>query len=194
MLRRSGGLPGDLPARVLVKLPPAVADAQANLIRRLTVGDLSRWGLTPPEEGIFTLDRRCHRAPAIVERPVIDAIRAGRIEIVAAVQALDESGALLSDQTRLEPDAIIAATGYGTGLQPLVGHLGVLDRHGVPLGHGGPSAAPGLRFLGYRPGPGQIGYIAREARRAARGIVRELAGGQHGPPDRLSTNPPVASS
>jgi putative flavoprotein involved in K+ transport len=45
MLRQSGGLPGDLPARALLRLPPRVADRQAGLVRRLTVGDLSRWGL-----------------------------------------------------------------------------------------------------------------------------------------------------
>ena len=32
----------------------------------------------------------------------------------------------------MEPDAVIAATGYRSGLEPLVGHLGVLDAHGVP--------------------------------------------------------------
>jgi hypothetical protein len=45
---------------------------------------------------------------------------------------------------------VIAATGYTTGLEPLVGHLDVLDERGVPLIHGGPAAAAGLRFIGYQ--------------------------------------------
>jgi hypothetical protein len=40
--------------------------------------------------------------------------------------------------------------------------------------HGGPPAAPGLRFVGYTPRPGQIGYMGREARRAAREINDEM--------------------
>jgi hypothetical protein len=44
---------------------------------------------------------------------------------------------------------------------------------GVPRVHGGPAALPGLRFIGYRPAPGQIGDMGREGRRAARAIKRE---------------------
>jgi len=35
--------------------------------------------------------------------------------------------------SRIQPDAVIAATGYRRGLDELVGHLGVLDSNGVPL-------------------------------------------------------------
>ena len=67
----------------------------------------------------------------------------------------------------------MAATGYSRGLEPLVGHLGVLDERGVPRVHGGPAAAPGLRFVGYAPRPGQIGHMGREARQAAKQINNE---------------------
>jgi hypothetical protein len=52
--------------------------------------------------------------------------------------------------------------------------MGVLDERGVPLIHGGPATAPGLRFIGYQPRPGQIGYIGAEAKRAAKQIKKEL--------------------
>ncbi len=39
----------------------------------------------------------------------------------------------------------------------------------------GAPAAPGLRFMGYLPAPGQIGDMGREGRRAAKGITAELA-------------------
>jgi hypothetical protein len=35
-------------------------------------------------------------------------------------------------------------------------------------------AAQGLRFIGYVPRPGGLGYMAKEAKRAARAIAREL--------------------
>jgi cation diffusion facilitator CzcD-associated flavoprotein CzcO len=174
MLRQSGGLPGDLPAVVLMRFPVRFADSQARLVSRLTVGDLSAYGLTPPEEGVFSLTRRLGRAPAIVDKTVIQAIRDRRIEITAAVESFDESGVALADGTRAEPDAIVAATGYTSGLKPLVGHLGVIDERAVPRVQGGPAAAPGLRFIGYAPRPGQIGYVGTEAKRAAREIRREL--------------------
>jgi cation diffusion facilitator CzcD-associated flavoprotein CzcO len=174
ILRQAGPLPGDVPATLMYRLPPQIGDRQTRLIRRLTIGDLSAHGLGPPKEGIMSRVHREGKAPAILDQPVIDAIKQRRIEITAAVDSLDTTGVVLADQTRLEPHAVIAATGYTTGLEPLVGHLDVLDQRGVPLIHGGPAAAPGLRFIGYQPRPAQIGYIGGEATRAAKQIKTEL--------------------
>jgi hypothetical protein len=173
MLRQSGAMPGDLPAIALLRLPARIADPPARLVRRLSIGDLSDVGLIPPAEGPFARHHREAKAPAIVDKEVIDAIKERRIGIVAGLQAFERHEVLLADGTRLGPDAVIAATGYSRGLEPLVGHLGVLDEHGAPRVHGGPPAAPGLRFIGYAPRPGQIGYMGREARRAAREIASE---------------------
>lgn len=173
MLRQSGAMPGDLPAIALLSLPPRIADVPARLVRRLSIGDLSEYGLLPPAEGLFARHHREGKAPAIVDQEVIDAIKARRIGIVAGLHEFEEHEVVLSDGTRLEPQVVIAATGYTRGLQPLVGHLGVLDESGSPSVHGGPPAAPGLRFIGYAPRPGQIGHMGREARRAAREITNE---------------------
>jgi putative flavoprotein involved in K+ transport len=67
-------------------------------------------------------------------------------------------------------DTIIAATGFRTGLQPLVGHLDVLDDEGMPRG-GGSAIAAGLYFLGYEKG---VGVIGPRARRATRELCHRL--------------------
>jgi cation diffusion facilitator CzcD-associated flavoprotein CzcO len=175
IFRMAGPIPGEYPALLLEALPPRIADPQVAFVQRKSVGDLSRWGLTEPTEGFFARARRETKVPAIVDPEVIDAIKAGAIEIVAAVESVDRAGVTLADGTTLRPDAIIAATGYSTGLAPLVGHLGVLSDRGEPTLHGGPPAVPGLRFIGYRPRPAQVGLLGREARRAARQVKRELA-------------------
>jgi cation diffusion facilitator CzcD-associated flavoprotein CzcO len=175
MPRQSGGMPGDLPALALLSLPPRLSDPIARFVRRMSIGDLSGYGLTVPAEGPFARMRRQGKAPAIVDAHVIDAIKDGRIGILAGLEAFDGRAAVLVDGTRLEPDLVVAATGYRRGLEPLVGHLGVLDDHGLPRVHGGPAAAPGLRFIGYVPRPGQIGLMGREATRIAREIKRETA-------------------
>jgi cation diffusion facilitator CzcD-associated flavoprotein CzcO len=172
VLRSLGGLPGDPVAGALLRLPARVADAQDRMMRRLLLGDLSPYGLARPGEGPFTRLRRLGAAPAVVDERVIETIKDRRIEVVAGVEALDATGVLLSDGARVEPDAIIAATGYRCGLETLVGHLGVLDQLGRPRAVGGREAAPGLRFLGFVPRPGQIGCMGGEARRAAREITR----------------------
>jgi cation diffusion facilitator CzcD-associated flavoprotein CzcO len=156
-------------AVAFMKLPPRIGDAVMRFVRSRTVGDLSAFGLPVPDEGVFSRLRRLHVAPMIVDAEVIDAIRDRRIEIVGAVEGFDETGVLLAGGARAEPDAVIAATGYRTGLEPVVGHLGVLDAQGVPNGE----PLPGLRFVGYDPRPAQLRYGGREAERAARAIARD---------------------
>ncbi len=161
---------GPFLARQVVKLPTARADRLMSFVRRKRIGDLSPFGLPEPEEGVVSRLKRLGVAPAIVDREVLDAIRAGRIEIVSAVEALDGSGVILADGSRIEPDAVIAATGYRTGLEPMVGHLGVLDEQGAPVTNVA-EAAPGLRFVAYVHRPGLIGLMGEEAREVARGIA-----------------------
>jgi putative flavoprotein involved in K+ transport len=162
---------GPLFGRLVVKLPTERADRLMSFIRRKKIGDLTPFGLPEPEEGVVSRLKRLRVAPAIIDREVLDAIKHGRIEIVGAVESLDERGVDLAGGSRIEPDAVIAATGYRTGLEPLVGELGVLDEHGAPLTTVA-EAAPGLRFVGYIPRPAQIGLMGAEAKEAAHGIAR----------------------
>jgi cation diffusion facilitator CzcD-associated flavoprotein CzcO len=162
---------GPFLARQVVKLPTARADRLMSFVRRKRIGDLTEFGLPEPEEGVVGRLKRLGVAPAIVDREVLDAIRERRIEIVGAVEALDEGGAQLAGGDRIEPDAVIAATGYRTGLGPMVGHLGVLDEHDAPVTTVA-EAAPGLRFVAYVHRPGLIGLMGEEAREAARGIAK----------------------
>jgi cation diffusion facilitator CzcD-associated flavoprotein CzcO len=169
-----GALPGDMIAVTLLHLPVRFGDALARFGRRTALGDLSGHGLPVPEEGIFARLRRLGVAPAIVDEEVIEAIKVGRIEVVGGVESLDATGVQLADGARLEPDTVICATGYRRILEPLVGHLDVLGERGAPRLVGHTPAAPGLRFIGYVPRPGGLGYTAKEAKRAARAIAREL--------------------
>jgi cation diffusion facilitator CzcD-associated flavoprotein CzcO len=162
---------GPLLARGVMKLGPRRADRLMSFVRRREIGDLTEFGLPEPDEGIFSRLMRLGVAPAIVDKEVIEAIKQRRIEIVGGVESLDEVGVQLADGSRIEPDAVIAATGYRCGLEPVVGHLGVLNESGVPLVPSGDEAAPGLRFIGYRPRPAHIGLMAREATHAAKAIA-----------------------
>ncbi|HEX5979545.1 MAG TPA: NAD(P)/FAD-dependent oxidoreductase [Thermoleophilaceae bacterium] len=167
---------GPLLANALRRLPPKPVDELMKAVRKKEIGDLTEYGLPVPEEGLFSRLRRLSVAPAIVDKEMIDAIRDGRIEIVAGVESLDVSGVSLADGSRIEPDAVVAATGYRTGLEPLVGHLGVLNERGVPHAPQGQEAAPGLRFVGYKPLPAHLGQMRHDAKRAAREIAAGMSG------------------
>ena len=172
-----GGLPGDLVSLPLYRAPVRIADAVGRAARKANLGDLSEFGLPIPDQGTFERVKRLDRVPTLVDMDVIDAIRDGSIEVVATVDAFEGSKVVLVDGSRLDPDAAILATGYVRGLEPLVGHLGVLDERGKPVVIGEKPAAEGLRFLGYLIRPSFIGYIGKLSRRTAKRIAKELSAG-----------------
>ena len=70
-------------------------------------------------------------------------------------------------------DAVVAATGYRTGLERLLPQPGLVDPHGYPYVHGGRPAAPGLYFLGFSVTlGGALRDLSKEARRVARSLQR----------------------
>jgi hypothetical protein len=127
-----GGLPGEVISLPLFHAPIRLADALALKARRRFIGDLSEFGLPLPDEGPFGRLARAGAVPSLVDLEVIDAIRDRSIEVVAGVEGFDGESVRLVDGGGLEPDAVICATGYHNGLDPMVGHLRVLDERGEP--------------------------------------------------------------
>jgi putative flavoprotein involved in K+ transport len=167
------GVSVNVPGVALNHLPVRVADEIASAGERIFAGDLSRYGLPRPPLGMATLAKK-QQAPAY-DDGFVASVKAGRIEIVAAVEGFDGADVLLTDGSRAQPEAVIAATGYRRGLEPLVGHLGVLSERGTPLVHGGrqhPTAA-GLFFTGFRSDlSGQLRLMRFDARGIARAVAR----------------------
>lgn len=163
--RQALGVPAQLAAIPLSHLPARLADVVAAAERRLFCGRLDELGLPRPREGVFRRHRR-HGSIPILDHGFVAAVRSGRIPIVPAVEALGPGGAHLEGGDVLPVDVVIAATGYRPGLEGLVGHLGVLDRLGLPLRHGADThpAVPGLHFAGFRnPITGALRGIGRDA-------------------------------
>jgi monoamine oxidase len=176
ILRRElGGIPAQVTGILMRHLPARVADALAEPVRRRTVPDLTERGLPDPGKGVYARAKR-GEIP-ILDVGLIDAVRDGHVEPVPEVTGFDGSRVLLGGGPSIEPEVVIAATGYRRGLEPLVGRLELLDARGVPRVHGARTAAqaPGLRFVGYtNPVSGMFREIAIDARRIARAIRREL--------------------
>jgi putative flavoprotein involved in K+ transport len=159
---------------VLERLPLRIADQVGWLSQRRLFGKLDRYGLPRSPIGIATQSRR-QQAPAY-DSGFVGLLKSGRIEIVAAVEGFDGEDVLLADGTRIQPQAVIAATGYGRGLRPLIGHLGVLDEDGKPLVGGGSEhpSARGLFFNGYRSNlSGQLRLMRLDARAIARAVKKQ---------------------
>jgi hypothetical protein len=156
-----------------------VADPLLQLTQRVIYGDLSKHGLPRAPNGpLWNVDKLVS-APA-VDDGFVDDLKRGDVRLVGVIERFEGEDVVLAGGDRLRPDAVIAATGYDRGLEPLVGHLGVLDATGHPVAPDGRAipGAPGLRFVGYVPAlSGQL----RQARVQARRLGRELRRDRRGP-------------
>ena len=176
--RQLGPIPTTLLAISMDFSPAWLADPLNRALQRVFVGDLTRYGLPAPRAGVVSQMRATGVTPTI-DVGLIAELRAGRVTPVAALTRFEGDEAVLADGTRLSPDAVIAATGYTTGLAPMVGHLGVLDDRGRPLTNGARPGVPGLRFVGLTsPLKGLLLQINLDARATARAIAGELRAGR----------------
>jgi putative flavoprotein involved in K+ transport len=171
--RQVGPLPNSAVSIALRRLPPRLVDHVIALSARLSTPDLAAHGLPRPTPGVYTRLLADGAVP-IIDVGLIDLVQAGRVEVVGAVVGFEGDKVLLAGGESVAPDAVIAATGYRRGLEPLVGHLGVLDGQGRPVVHGGQTSpnAPGLYFTGFtNPLSGMFRELKLDARRIARAAV-----------------------
>ncbi|WP_369389996.1 flavin-containing monooxygenase [Streptomyces sp. CG1] len=179
LVRRSTlGWPAQYSGVLVRRLPVGFVDRLCRIQAKAAVPDLSAQGLPRPASGLYS--RALEGAIPVQDVGLIDAVRKGKVEVVAAVEAFAEGSpgkVVLADGSRIEPDAVIAATGYVRALEGLVGHLGILDDRGRPVAHGGRTSAeaPGLYFTGFtNPISGMFREMALDAGRIAKAAARHL--------------------
>ncbi|MFB6524446.1 flavin-containing monooxygenase [Streptomyces sp. NPDC056401] len=176
ILRRStAGWPAQRTGILVRRLPVRLVDRLGAIVGKVSVPDLSAYGLPRPTTGLYS--RVEQGAIPVQDVGLIDAVRTGRVEPVAAVASFDGAEVVLADGSRITPDAVIAATGYRRALEGLVGGLDVLDDRGRPRTHGAktPPDAPGLYFTGFtNPISGNLRELALDAEKIAKGIARTI--------------------
>lgn len=171
------GFPLHRLARLFAILPPRVVDPAFRIVERLFLGNLRRVGLPSHPDGGGTRMLRDGITFAI-DDGFVGALRAGRFRVVPSVLDFESTRVRLADGTSCAPDVVIAATGYRTGLAPLLGHLGVLDESGQPRHPMGEAdrASPGLWFTGFRPVfTGYFDAARVSADRIAKAIATDLS-------------------
>ncbi|MGW2821391.1 flavin-containing monooxygenase [Streptomyces sp. NPDC001443] len=187
ILRRStAGWAAQYTGVLVRRLPVGFVDRLAGPVGRLSVPDLSAHGLPRPDTGLYS--RVTAGSIPVQDVGLIDAVRKGKVEIVAAVDGLEGDEVVLADGSRVSPDAVVAATGYLRALEDLVGHLDVLDARGRPVVHGArtPRNAPGLYFTGFtNPISGMFRELAIDAEKIAKAVAGSAAGAGAGQVSRL---------
>jgi putative flavoprotein involved in K+ transport len=167
-----GLVPVQLLGIALTPVPaPRLIDSVGAAMRRLAVGDLRRYGLGKAEWGPFTA-----RRPAVIDVGFLGQLKAGRIDVLPAVTAMTTNGAVFSDGREEPFDAIVAATGYATGLSSLLDLPGAIGENGRPRYRSGRSTPyPGLYFIGFdETTRGVLFETNRDSKRLAAAVDRYL--------------------
>jgi putative flavoprotein involved in K+ transport len=163
------GVPVQRTSILLSVLPPAIANRLAWATARLTFGDLSRYGMPKGDFAPYTTKR-----VPLIDVGFVEALKRGRVTVRPALERLTPTGAVFADGTREPFDAILAATGFTTGLESLIDVPEVLNDLGEPRGTSGePTGHPGLYFVGFTHS--LRGHLF-EANRASRRLARRVKG------------------
>jgi cation diffusion facilitator CzcD-associated flavoprotein CzcO len=165
------GMPVQRTSILLSTLPAAIANRVGRVTARLTLGDLTRYGFPRAEFRLYTTKRI-----PIIDVGFVRALARGLVTIRAAVERLTSDGAVFADGSSEPFDAIVAATGFTTGLERMIDVPGVLDAHGEPIARSGePTLAPGLYFMGFvHTLRGHLFEANLASRRLARNVERYL--------------------
>ncbi|PXW86900.1 putative flavoprotein involved in K+ transport [Nitrosomonas sp. Nm84] len=171
--------------------PSAAVDRILSFLQRTVIGDLSAYGLPYPS---LPLSKQfdINNVVPILYRPFVDDVRTGRIKIVGPIQEI--TGRTVQAQyamraspnnehtlIALEPDVIIAGTGFRTGISKLVQVPGIADEKDRSLISGDQEHkdAPRLYFIGQiNPLSGLLREIRLEAERIAKKIKKQLEEGR----------------
>ena len=165
------GMPVQRTGILLSYLPPAIADRLGRLTARIVLGDLTRHGLLTPKWMPFS----ARRIP-VIDVGFVSALKQRLVQIRPALTRLTATEAVFEDGSAEPFDAIIAATGFSTGLNELLETKDVLNDSDEPLDLSGqPTGRPGIFFMGYTHSlRGHLFEANLASRRLARNVERYL--------------------
>lgn len=166
------GLPVQRTSMLLSALPAPVANRIGGITARLALGDLTLYGVRQAAFTPYTTGR-----VPLIDVGFVGALKHGQIAVRPAVAALSETGAVFADGSCGVYDAIIAATGFHSGLASILEADDALDDAGEPRAASGEvSTHPGLYFVGFTHSlRGHLFEANRASRRLARNVERYLA-------------------
>jgi cation diffusion facilitator CzcD-associated flavoprotein CzcO len=159
------GRPTQLTARMLARLPTGLADRLGSLLRRMTVGDLTSYGIATPEIAPLAQLRLRGKTP-VIDVGTVRRIKKGLIAVRPGIDHFEADMVVFTDGRKDRYDTVIFATGY----RPMLGEIlnagnGYLDEEGLPNQVIGEGHSRGLFFVGFdnhRPG-GVLGTVFEES-------------------------------
>lgn len=168
------GRPSQATSILLSRLPNSLADAIAVATLRLSVGDLSAWGIQRPAKAPRAMIHDHGRVP-MLDIGTLGAIKSGQIQVWPGVERIDGPQLRFADGRAADFDHLVLATGFRAGLDDFLKADYPRSPRGLPALHGQEAGVPGLFFIGMNNVPtGALREMALEAPRLAAAVKARL--------------------
>jgi cation diffusion facilitator CzcD-associated flavoprotein CzcO len=143
------GRPIQLTAKKLAKLPFRLGDIIGALVRRITFGNIKKYGLPVSKTHPRILIQEHGRTP-IIDLGTIAKIKKGEIRVFKDVLEFHENSIRFADNKIEDFDAVILATGYYPAITKFLKNKdSVLNYAGEPSNKIAKGEQKGLYFIGY---------------------------------------------
>ena len=147
--RDVNGRPVQLTAQTLAKIPFGIGDWLGTQIRKVIIGDLTKYGVPLSKQHPVVQLRETGKTP-VIDLGTVKQIKAGKIKIVGKIKRFYEEGVILENGEERPFDAILLATGYRAKIEDFLENVnGLLDRYQVPNKVIGEGEHQGLYFIGF---------------------------------------------
>jgi cation diffusion facilitator CzcD-associated flavoprotein CzcO len=147
--RDVNGQPVQLTAKKLDKLPFGLGDWLGTQIRKVIIGDMSKYGLRVSKMHPAAQLKETGKTP-VIDIGTVKAIKQGKIKVHLGIQEFTNAGVVFTNGHEESFDAVILATGYKADVQEyLKATEGLLDQNNLPIEKIGKGERSGLYFLGY---------------------------------------------
>ncbi len=170
--RQAFGRPTQQTALKLQMLPTWLQDFLGNLLKKITIGNLDKYGIKIRSQSPLQQLRETGKTP-LIDLGTVNMIKKGHIKVLPDIVSFSENTVHFNNGKSYEMDALICATGYQSGISRLIPEIkSYLDRYGNPKFPIGTGRWSGLYFLGFnnfRPG-GVLGIINEDSEQIAKHI------------------------
>ncbi|MEM7334015.1 MAG: NAD(P)/FAD-dependent oxidoreductase [Chloroflexota bacterium] len=171
------GNPVQLTAKTLDKLPFGLGDWLGTQVRKVVIGDLTKYGVPMSTMHPAVQLRETGKTP-LIDLGTVSYIKSGQIKIVNDIERFTEQGVLLKTGEENPYDAVILATGYNPSLDEFINQIEPeLDRFDLPKSPIAQLPAnKGLYFVGfdnYKLG-GILGTVFNDSKTIAEDIAASV--------------------
>jgi cation diffusion facilitator CzcD-associated flavoprotein CzcO len=147
--RDVNGRPVQVTAKQLAKLPFGFGDWLGTQIRRLVIGDLTKYNIPMSDVHPAVQLRETGKTP-VIDLGTVKYIKAGKIKAIGDISHFHENGVVETNGTSHDFDSVILATGYQPKLANFIENVDVLlDKYGCPKSPKAEGEHKGLYFVGF---------------------------------------------